>query len=853
MKTTEEIEILKADALSGDNIAQNSLGCVFASGDGVTKNLATAFYWFEKSAKSGNKYAQYNTGLYYHNGYGVPKDIQKAIEYYELAACQGYGKAANALGDIYEHGYTTKDIDRTIKHEKYAHIIANPQEAFYWYTNGAHSENIAIFNLARCYEQGIGTEINLRKACFLYRASNATGWEERLSAILKNYNPITDMPLSSCVLIVNNPFHILGLWSNSSDRVLKANQSKLEALSRVGKHASLDSDTILPTSVSDYSDIYSNRINYYLNNHRIAPKFLIDVLYFAERYNDPSVSVIPARSLDMISDAASDLASPKTKIKYSLFWFFNKTKEDSCAIQLLTERKWNEAVDVWESTANFSSQINLATLSILDRDFNSAIERILCVIHNEKYRDEFISTVCPPNIAFGEDELSHIFMDALYELPSTELSVVDIFQAVIASKNATTNDIEYNKQKAFDSLKSTLVSALDYAENQDRTDFDLSREAYYKVAHIAPYQVKFIGRVIGKSFYQYKLFCNEIAKKLLEFSIYYNNKNDHWGAPSTALYFAQTAKDIALDETLIDRCAHNIKIFAENKKISTVEQIMKSIEDALSSDSSGKSVSSIEKLYDKLDLYIACLKTELGQDDEQYKRVADRIANTILNMVIDLYNSGSNEDSVTITSIEKLLTKMQKQTMSESTKSRLNKNLLIISRNKKVTAYNRFASIRDILENDRQLHKNDKQPEAPNIPKGVTKQRRIHKLIATAISALIFSGICWYLNLPYIWSYYSDVAPWWLSVCVVFNILIVLFVIEMWCLELTRNPYNYKFAWTKQIIDDFFNVIKSDGNETGPFALPLALLYLVLLFVILIVWIIGFIIKAIAYLATLIK
>ncbi len=851
MKTTEEIEILKADALSGDNIAQNSLGCVFASGDGVTKNLATAFYWFEKSAKSGNKYAQYNTGLYYHNGYGVPKDIQKAIEYYELAADQGYGKAANALGDIYEHGYTTKDINRTIEHEKYAHITANAQEAFYWYTNGAHSEHLAIFNLARCSEHGIGTEINLRKACFLYRMSNATGSRERLSVIMKDYNPITDMPLSSCALIVNNPYHILGTWSNSSDREFKANQSKLEALLKVGKHVSLDSDTILPTTVSDYIDIYGNRVNYYLNSHRHVPIFLMSVLYFAEKYNEPCISVIPARSLDMISNAASALASPKTRIKYSLFWFFNKTKEDSCAIQLLTERKWNEAIDIWKNTANFSSLINLATLSILDRDFTVAIDRILSVIHNEEYRDEFISTVCSPNITFGEDELSHILLDALYELPSTELSVVDIFQAVNASKNATTNDIAYNKQKAFDSLKSTLVSALDYAENQDRTDFDLSREAYYKVAHIAPYQVKFIGRVIGKSFYQYKLFCNEIAKKLLEFSIYYNNKNNHWGAPSTALYLAQTAKDIALDETLIDRCSHNIKIFAKNKKISSVEQIMKSIEEALSSDSYRKSMSSIEKLYDKLDLYIACLKTELGQDDEQYKHVADSIVNTVLNMVIDLYNS--NDDSITTTSIEKFLTKMQKQPMSESTKSRLNKNLLIISRNKSAYAYNRFASIRDILENDRKSHTSEKQPEAPYIPKEITKKRRIHKLIATAVSSLIFSGICWYLNLPYIWNYYSDVAPWWLSVCVVFNILIVLFVIVMWCLELTKNPYNYKFALARRVIEYFFDNTKSDGNELGPFALPLALIYLVLLFVIIIVWIIGLIIEAIAYLATLIK
>ena len=44
MKTKEEIEILRADALAGDAGAQNDLGCAFSSGDGVVKNLKEAFF-----------------------------------------------------------------------------------------------------------------------------------------------------------------------------------------------------------------------------------------------------------------------------------------------------------------------------------------------------------------------------------------------------------------------------------------------------------------------------------------------------------------------------------------------------------------------------------------------------------------------------------------------------------------------------------------------------------------------------------------------------------------------------------------------------------------------------------------
>ena len=104
MKTKEEIEILRADAVAGDAGAQNDLGCAFSSGDGVAKNLKEAFMWFERSAKQGNKYGQYNVGRYYQYGFGTPKNIKLAIEWYEKAAEQGFGKAANMLGEIYEKG-----------------------------------------------------------------------------------------------------------------------------------------------------------------------------------------------------------------------------------------------------------------------------------------------------------------------------------------------------------------------------------------------------------------------------------------------------------------------------------------------------------------------------------------------------------------------------------------------------------------------------------------------------------------------------------------------------------------------------------------------------------------------------
>ena len=190
MKTKEEIEILRADAIAGDAGAQNDLGCAYSSGDGVVKNLKEAFMWFERSAKQGNKYGQYNIGRNYQYGLGTTKNIQLAIEWYEKAADQGFGKAANMLGDIYEKGYMSTLIDWQLKRDTSKGVPANHDEAFYWYSRGKNSDDQAKYNLARCYEEGIGTTISLYKACALYKECKGEDAKKRLEKIREAHNPV---------------------------------------------------------------------------------------------------------------------------------------------------------------------------------------------------------------------------------------------------------------------------------------------------------------------------------------------------------------------------------------------------------------------------------------------------------------------------------------------------------------------------------------------------------------------------------------------------------------------------------------------------------------------------------------
>ena len=91
-------------AEKGDASAQYYLGTLYAEGKGVAQNDATAFLWFERSAKQGNAEAQYNVGASYAAGTGVPKNYDEAAKWFQRAADQGMVFAQVNLGLLYAAG-----------------------------------------------------------------------------------------------------------------------------------------------------------------------------------------------------------------------------------------------------------------------------------------------------------------------------------------------------------------------------------------------------------------------------------------------------------------------------------------------------------------------------------------------------------------------------------------------------------------------------------------------------------------------------------------------------------------------------------------------------------------------------
>jgi TPR repeat protein len=96
--------LTKVQAEKGSAKAQNVLGYLYQSGQGVERDYAEALRWYMKAANQGDAEAQNNVGVMYENGHGVWQDYSEAANWYARAAKQGIPRAQNNLGILYAVG-----------------------------------------------------------------------------------------------------------------------------------------------------------------------------------------------------------------------------------------------------------------------------------------------------------------------------------------------------------------------------------------------------------------------------------------------------------------------------------------------------------------------------------------------------------------------------------------------------------------------------------------------------------------------------------------------------------------------------------------------------------------------------
>jgi hypothetical protein len=144
-------------AQEGDADAELRLAILYAKGEGVAQDYATAANWFRAAATQGLPRAQYDLGVLYERGRGMPVDLTEAANWYLKAAQGNYPLAQYNLAVCYTKGQG---------------IRQDLAEAALWYRRAALQGVVqAMTNLGMMYEKGEGITISPVDAYAWYLAA----------------------------------------------------------------------------------------------------------------------------------------------------------------------------------------------------------------------------------------------------------------------------------------------------------------------------------------------------------------------------------------------------------------------------------------------------------------------------------------------------------------------------------------------------------------------------------------------------------------------------------------------------------------------------------------------------------
>ena len=230
------MEYFEAAANQGHTEALYQMGNSYYYGYGVPLDYSKAVDYWEEAALRGNIRAQYQTGCCYEHGQGVDINCKQAIYWYHKAAEQN---DADAIYVLSTHCY--KDAEKAFELCKKAAELGNVEaqlhmgfyydgddfvrpnfeKALYWYTQAAEQGNETatccmaeldearekteewiheaetgdpevLFQLAECYEYGVGIEHDYELAKRYYtRAFEEGNQEEEENTIALYFDKIT--------------------------------------------------------------------------------------------------------------------------------------------------------------------------------------------------------------------------------------------------------------------------------------------------------------------------------------------------------------------------------------------------------------------------------------------------------------------------------------------------------------------------------------------------------------------------------------------------------------------------------------------------------------------------------------
>lgn len=407
-------------------------------------------------------------------------------------------------------------------------------------------------------------------------------------------------------VLKNNPYRLLGVYTNSPTKERLANHNRMKAFLKVGKSVS----------------------------------FSLDLPQYLQPIN---------RTDTLVADADAKLALPKDQMFYALFWFIKTTPLDDIAFNHLIAGERSKAEDIWQKKETLSSLQNRIVCALMCDDYKQALSCAETLYGNMQYVNQFVSAVIGTGGNVDVTDLPFTFLDALCE----EIDVQKILPHI---ENSIWK--KHISGKAINPLIDTIQNAIAIANKSRRKGSQARLEAGEVLMKGTKATLQQLMSLLPKTDLQYQMIADKLGLEILQCSIDYYNESDDADAAHKAMKLQKYALKIVVGQMAKDRCKENVDILQEiidNLPPSDVFAEDKAIHEELRKYCLlPNKICHAITLLNNTKPHLQTIKRKLGATNDYYLKISTRIVGNALSNVIAEVNeaqsifNGDSEDDLAI-------------------------------------------------------------------------------------------------------------------------------------------------------------------------------------------------------------
>ena len=390
-------------------------------------------------------------------------------------------------------------------------------------------------------------------------------------------------------ILRNNPYRLLGVYSNSPTKERLANHNRMKAFLKVGKTVSFPLD---------------------------LPQYLSTI----------------KRTEASVMDAEAQLTLPKDQLLYAQFWFVKATRLDEVAFNHLVAGEIDKAEEIWQKKDTASSLQNRIVCALMREDYRSAITCAESLYGNPLYSNQFVSAILGTDGNADIGSLAFRFLDVLCD----EVGANQLLPFI--DDDAWKSHVE---EKAVKPLVDSIQDAIAIAKKSKEKGAEARLNAGEALRENTRSAFQQLKGFLSATDLQYQMIADKLGLEILQCGIDYFNGSDEPEAAHKAMSLQKYAQSIVVGQMAKDRCKENVDIL--QKIIDDLPPSEVYAEDKAIKEELRKYCQLPDKICHAVTLlnntkpHVQSIKSKLGASNSYYLKISTQIVgNALINIIAEV-------------------------------------------------------------------------------------------------------------------------------------------------------------------------------------------------------------------------